>query len=648
MINNTNLNYFNQQQKAEFYTLKGMFQAKLGSEEDANEAFGTALQYDIHLPNAWAEWGYYNDILFMKEPHDIEKAAAAVSCYLEAASHFKNAKSRKLLSRILWLLSIDNAGGKIAKAFDDFKGEMPVWYWITFIPQLLTSLSHREARISRNVLIKIAKQFPQALYFHIRTNREDMVAIKRQAEQKTEKMNQQKQSSPNVKTEAGGEAANGRPSSSSRPNTSNDDTSMANGTNGVTNGATGDNSNGTAGSPKRDGDGQAQSEEQKKEQEQARKPWEHSEDIMQILKTAFPLLALSMETMVDQIQKYFKCPPDEDAYRLIVALLNDGLAYIGRMPSAYAQDYKLPQSTEINIRKFAETILPPHIRSSFEQDFVANKPTMYEYIQKLRKWRDKFEEKLDRRSRTASLESYSHHLSEFKFAKFDDVEVPGQYLQHRDKNSDFIRIERFLPDVDLIRTVGFSHRRLKIRGTDGSIHSFAVQHPAARHSRREERTLQLFRIFNGILAKRKEARRRNLSFYLPLVIPLAPAIRLVQEEASFMSLQGVYEDYCRRHGLNKDEPVLFTMERLRTMADARTNVSYSVHSLCIVAHANLAPLRSTRIRPKTFAWRFFVRYRKDGCPTLWPLNTSNRRTQTLPTSGSSADNSHTSWPRSLS
>lgn len=46
---------------------------------------------------------------------------------------------------------------------------------------------------------------------------------------------------------------------------------------------------------------------------------------MSVLKTAFPLLALSMETMGDQIQKFFKCPPDEDAYRLIVALLNDGL-----------------------------------------------------------------------------------------------------------------------------------------------------------------------------------------------------------------------------------------------------------------------------------------------------------------------------------
>ena len=141
--------------------------------------------------------------------------------------------------------------------------------------------------------------------------------------------------------------------------------------------------------------------------------------------------------------------------------------------------------------------------------------------------------------------------------------MPGQYLQHRDKHSDFVRIERFLPNVDLVRTVGFSHRRLKMRGHDGSMHAFAVQHPAARHSRREERILQLFRIFNGTLAKRKESRRRNLTFFLPLMIPLAPALRLVQDDPSYISLQGVYEDHCRRNGTNKDEPILFTMEKLR-------------------------------------------------------------------------------------
>ncbi|KAI4289198.1 MAG: hypothetical protein L6R35_001538 [Caloplaca aegaea] len=579
VINNTNLNYFGQQQKAEFFTLKGMFLAKLDHKSEANDAFGTALYYDIRLPKAWAEWGFYNDQMFKEEPQDMERAAAAVSCYLEAAGLYKNAKSRKLLSRILWLLSVDTNENGVSDAFENFKGETPVWYWVTFIPQLLTSLSHREAKLSRSVLVKIAKIYPQAMFFLLRTNREDMLVIKKQQEAKEERLKRQKQQSPTAK-QSSPENRGTTPSSqlniASRPGTANGEVALAgkpaSQPNGQVNGSSAEGSDGVKSEP--NGDVQP-APAPDNEQQTPKKPWEYSEEIMSVVKTSFPLLALSMETMVDQIAKHFKCPPDEDAYRLIVALLNDGLSYIGRTPTAYAQDYKLPVATEANIRKFAETILPPHIRSSFEEDFVAKKPTMYEYIHKLRKWRDKFEEKLDRRPAQQNLETYSPHLSEFRFQKFDEIEVPGQYLQHRDKNTDFVRIERFLPDVDLVRTVGFSHRRIKIRGHDGSIHPFAVQHPAARHSRREERILQLFRIFNGTLSKRKESRRRNLNFYLPLMIPLAPSLRLIQDDSTYISLQGVYEDHCRRNGINKDEPVLFTMDKLRALTEARGNVSLS-------------------------------------------------------------------------
>ena len=315
VINNTNLNYFGQQQKAEFFTLKGMFLAKLNHKDEANDAFGTALYYDIRLPKAWAEWGYYNDSMFKAEPDNIERAAAAVSCYLEAAGLFKNAKSRKLLSRILWLLSVDTSENRISQAFEDFKGETPVWYWITFIPQLLTSLSHREARLSRAVLVKIAKIYPQALYFLLRTTREDFLAIKKQTDQKQERLNRIKQSSPAIKQDSpeNQNSSHTGTNSVSRPGTASGEFIS----NGVANGA--------GSSPKREADVAAP--DQDAEQPPApKKPWEYSDEIMSVLKTAFPLLALSMETMVDQIQKHFKCPPDEDAYRLIVALLNDGLS----------------------------------------------------------------------------------------------------------------------------------------------------------------------------------------------------------------------------------------------------------------------------------------------------------------------------------
>ena len=541
VINNTNLNYFGAQQKAEFYTLKGMFLAKLAHRDEANEAFGIALYYDLRLPKAWAEWGQYSDRRFKEDPQDLELASNAVSCYLEAAGLYKSAKSRKLLSRILWLMSLDTEEGKVATAFEGFKGDTPVWYWITFIPQLLTSLEHKEGRLVRSILTKISKLYPQSLFFQLRSTREDLITKKKQLDAR--QATKQHQSPAQNKPTTNGD-------SSSRPGTANGDTTT----------------NGGPEIKQENGSNQTNTEK-----EEPKKPWEYADEIMAGLKTAYPLLALSMETMTDAIQKNFKCPPDEDAYRLIVALLNDGLSYVGRAPQSYAQDVKLPSSTEGNITRFAESILPPHLRKAFESDFVTNKPMMIQYIQRLRKWRDKFEEKLDHRQQWAPLDTYSSHLSEFRFLRFDEVEVPGQYLEHKDKNTDFVRIERFMPKVDLVRNAGFCHRRLTVRGHDGSLHPFAVQHPAARHCRREERFIQLFRIFNGILAKRKESRRRNLYFNLPVMVPIAPHIRIVQDDASYISLHAVYEDFCRRTGLAKDAPLIFTMEQLRAMSDVKTS-----------------------------------------------------------------------------
>lgn len=585
VINNTNLNYFSPPQKAEFYTLKGMFLEKLARKEEADAAYGTALYFDISAAKAWAEWGYFNDRKFKEDPADLNAARQALTSYLQAAGSYKNAKSRKLLARILWLLSLDDTKGTIAMGFDDFKGETPVWYWITFIPQLLTGLGHKEAPRVYQILLKIAKSYPQALYFQLRTNREDMLVIKKSQEAKE----------GNLRRNRSAAASGGKPSASpsltkqeppkpegaaSRPGTA------SGGDNGqIKTEGNAANRPGSA-TPAPNGQGQDQHQMQQSPaqqgqpqppatQNQKKPPWELTEEIMSVLKTAFPLLALSMETMVDQIQKHFKCPPDEDAYRLIVALLNDALAYVSRTPASFAKNVKLPSATELNITRFADTILPSHIKKSFEADFVDVKPTMFEYIHKLRRWRNKFEEKLDRRVTRTSLEVFSPHLSEFRYQKFDEVEIPGQYLQHKDKNQDFIRIERFLPNVDLIRSISASYRRLKMRGHDGSVHAWAVQHPAARHCRREERILQLFRHLNQTLSRKKESRRRDLQFTLPLMVPLAPHIRIVQEDTSYITLQGVYEDHCRRMGMSKDEPVMFTMDKLRGALESKTSVSVS-------------------------------------------------------------------------
>lgn len=171
LINNTNLMYFSNAQKSEFYTLKGMFYSRLSRNEDANTCYGQAVQLDMGLAKAWAEWGRYSDKMFKENPDDLSFAANAVSCYLQAAGIYKNAKSRPLLTRVLWLLSIDDQTFTISRAFDTYKGEVAYWYWITLIPQLCSSLQHREVKQVRYILLNLAKHHPQVtISFHIGSN----------------------------------------------------------------------------------------------------------------------------------------------------------------------------------------------------------------------------------------------------------------------------------------------------------------------------------------------------------------------------------------------------------------------------------------------------------------------------------------------
>ncbi|EMR10214.1 hypothetical protein PNEG_01486 [Pneumocystis murina B123] len=560
VISNTNLMYFGQQQKAEFFTLKGMFLAKLKMNDDANQAFATAVQIDLTLSKAWAKWGQYNDRLFKENPWEITAASNAVSCYLQAAGLLKNGKARKVLSRVLWLLSLDDSSGTISKAFDSYKGDISVWNWIIFIPQLLTSLSHKEARHARQILVRIAKTYPQALYFQLRTTKEDYTIIKKQAlaaAQSASKNNSilHDQLSSSIKT--------GNLQNHPKSNISESDAKQ-NPQIPFVNAKTENNQPSSNNAiPNLQQVSNFPQNQHVQSQFQNCQPWEHVDEIMSILKTAYPLLALSMETMVDQIQQRFKCTPDEDAYRLIVALLNDGIQYIGRLTTVTSET-KLPPVTQANITRFAESVLPKNIKIAFENEFIKEKLNLHDYITRLRKWRDNFESILDRRPKYQPLEQCSPYLSEFQYQKFDEVEVPGQYLQHKENNNDFARIDRFMTTLDVIRGHGICYKRLTIRGYDGSIYPFAVQYPAARHCRREERIMQLFRILSGVLLRKKETRRRNITFTLPIAVPIAPHIRIVEDDPSGISLQGIYEEYCRRYDMHKDEPLKYFASKLNS------------------------------------------------------------------------------------
>ncbi len=298
-----------------------------------------------------------------------------------------------------------------------------------------------------------------------------------------------------------------------------------------------------------------------------RQPWEYVDEILNILKTAFPLLTLTMENIAEQIPATFQTTNEEDIYRLTNALLNDALQqYIQRAVSPNDSGV-LPASSQANVIRFAENLPPGPLKTSFEEDFVKSKPTLRDYVSKLQRWRDRYETSLDRRPSKQHLEHCSHYLVEFQHQKFDEVEVPGQYLKLEDNNSDFVKISRFMPVFEMVRSSGMCTRRLTILSNKGTMHSFAVQLPSGRYCRREERIFQLLRFFNRILERRKETRKRGLAFHVPLALPLAPQVRLIDHDGGFVSLQDVFERHCEELGIGKDDPVIAWVEKMRSTWD---------------------------------------------------------------------------------
>ncbi|KAG2214450.1 hypothetical protein INT46_007375 [Mucor plumbeus] len=659
VITNTNLNYFSLQQKAEFYTLKGQFLAKLNQCNEANEAFVNAVQIDLSLPRAWAEWGRYNDGRFKENPTDLSWANNAVSCYLQAAGIYKNSKARKYLLRVLWLLSLDDTNGTISRAFEGYKGEWPVWYWVTFIPQLLMGLQQREAKHARAILIRIAKQYPQALHFQLRTAKEDMTKRSNAANAGTKTANQTAASTTtsssatdtNVskldtskKEEEGATSKTDVSSEKEKNNETPIEEEPSQKPKDTPTESTGDESkadpmdvdavpNGKEATPEDSKDEAAETTDKKVDANTEMKSEENNDkkrecsvsnevkseptptttnsklpppiltgasiaaatvvgsnttasgtpttagppahpldEIMAMLKTGYPLLALSMETMVDQIQLKFKPQADEDMYRLVVALYNEGAQQLLSRLMNPSDTLQLTSATIGNIARFADSLYPGHMKAAFVHDFATTKLNLEEYVAKLRLWRDKFEAMLDARPRKQKLEACSHYLVEFQHQKFDDVEVPGQYLLLKDNANDFLRIDRFLPEVEVVRSYGNCFRRLTIRGHDGSLHPFVIQNPAARQFRREERLMQLFRILNGVLERKKESRMRNLRFHLPAIVPLAPNVRMVEDDPSYCTLYDVYEDHCDNANIHKDDPLAYFIEKLKGNANKTTDV----------------------------------------------------------------------------
>ncbi|CAM9687794.1 unnamed protein product, partial [Hapterophycus canaliculatus] len=166
MINNTNLEFFNSKQKAELFRLKGVFLTSLGAKQEANNAYSHAVQISGDFAKGWYSWARYCDGIFAEQTK-VHCAVQAMACYLQAINH-NSTGARLMMSRVLWLLSLDDDKSTLGRTLETYGRTLPEWVWIPWIPQLLTSLTRREAQYVTTLVKALSQRYPQSVYYTMR------------------------------------------------------------------------------------------------------------------------------------------------------------------------------------------------------------------------------------------------------------------------------------------------------------------------------------------------------------------------------------------------------------------------------------------------------------------------------------------------
>lgn len=191
IIECTNMKYFQKEFISEFYTYKGIFNARLGRHDEANKSFSCAAQINDSAPKAWSAWGEYLETTFTQDftsatdgctidpvtyaNRQMDVGVSAITCLLQACKFYPEAKARKYMAKILWLLSYDNSKGELTEMVNRYASNsrehgIPPTNWIVWIPQILQCLmSNPESDVMKNLLLLIGRSSPQAVYFPVRT-----------------------------------------------------------------------------------------------------------------------------------------------------------------------------------------------------------------------------------------------------------------------------------------------------------------------------------------------------------------------------------------------------------------------------------------------------------------------------------------------
>ena len=614
LINTTNLEYFDSNQKGELIRLKAEFLDSLQVRTKATQAYCHAVQLCPSYAKTWMSWGALCSTLAdcverQGKNMDKEKAASnakkivqylaqSMGCFLEAIQCDTSERSRAHIPRCLQMLSKDGASPSLlCSTFEKHSCKLPSWVWLTWIPQLLTSLCRIEARASKEILLGILSSYPQAVYFSLRS-----FYLERRDQDRSR---------------------------------------------------TSGSKSGTSGVPQ-------------------------AEELMSSLRKSHPTLWISLESILEELIVRFRPSYEEELLTTITALLQRAESQIehqalgsgkesdeATVRASFAKtlsrvsakffrsplDISSTTSNDERARKSAYFTLK--YKQSFEKDFSlvssddtkgeeSNNTTLLEISNKLKRWKRILETqvalsalKLPLLHVSPTLSSVSNSTpdlwagacgpsqSTLKNNKEKDVEatpiqsstaesassatssalnasravalanvyegcggyygggcssveIPGQYspnISHDGKpspelNAKLIKFESF---VEISRQNDQFVRRIGMVGSDGKTHQFLLQFAVPYWTRTDERTAQLHHIFGQYLRNSILSSRRNLWLKPTPVVPIAQRLRMTADEKSNISLNDIYIEYCFRHEIDpEDAAKLFQEDCKRNMGKDKT------------------------------------------------------------------------------
>lgn len=610
-IRNINLDYFNNQQKAELLRFKGKCLYRLGLPDESNAAYSASSSINELDCKTWAAWGSLCDRMFsISKEH--QWAEWAIAAYLQAVA-YGSERARMMLTRLLWLLSFDSKDGQIIKVFDRYASSLPLWVWILWVPQLLTSLSRVEGNYMFKLLVEIARAYPQAVYCTIRA----FLIEKRELFQaRTHQM--QAAIASNRASDAG--QATGRTyimtatGMHKAPSSSMDSRQVS-----ATSDGTSNFPRGLSQGEAKEVNGEDQQFSNEASEIMSRSGLELAEDLIRVFRHNYFSLATEIERMLEEITKKLKPDPEEE----LLGAVNTVFIRCFRSPVASpdAVPRQILETVDRILSKFfahpsnfsmESQIFLSKYKADFERDFSPTSPqfpaNLTELMRRLRKWKTKLQCRIDAKGRgSLMLEKLSNNLC---FFQSNELEIPGQYLvDHEPSSSQHVLLESFEPDVHILRSHGFSPRRIGMRGSDGKVYYFLIQYSLPHLMRSEERMMQMTSVLNRCLRKYSESQRRNLRFCFRVTSPLTHRLRLVESHPADISLENVYVQSFSGTGNDPDLPLRTYRNRIGSAPSWERNAAARLETFRLISQKCLLPTTLSRFIQKSLTsfehlWEF--------------------------------------------